>query len=74
VADSAALLDRDQPTPEISNEEAGRIGFRRLTQTPIPQVASTAAEVADVAAALDRESIVSFQNVILSKMPTDFFF
>jgi hypothetical protein len=60
VADSAALLDRDQPTPPVSNEEAGRLGLRRMSSTPIPEVASTAAEVADVAATLDQESIVSY--------------
>jgi hypothetical protein len=60
VADSAALLDRDQPTPPISDEIAGRLGLRRMSSTPIPVVASTAAEVADVAATLDQESIVSF--------------
>lgn len=57
VADSAALLDRDQPTPPISDELAGRLGLRRMSSTPIPEVASTAAEVADVAATLDQESI-----------------
>jgi hypothetical protein len=60
VADSAALLDQDQPTPPISDEIAGRLGLRRMSSTPIPEVASTAAEVADVAATLDQESIVSF--------------
>jgi hypothetical protein len=40
VADSAATLDqeRDPPTPPISDEEAGRIGFRRMSSTPIPEV------------------------------------
>lgn len=38
VADSAASLDRDPPTPPISDEEAGRIGFRRMSATPIPEV------------------------------------
>lgn len=57
VADSAAMLDRGQPTPPISDEEAGRIGFRRMSSTPIPEVADTAAEVADVAAKLDRETL-----------------
>jgi hypothetical protein len=60
VADSAAFLDRDQPTPPVSNEEAGRLGFRRMSSTPILEVANTAAEVADVAATLDQESIVSY--------------
>jgi hypothetical protein len=55
VADVAATLDRDQPTPPISDEEAGRIGFRRMSSTPIPQVAVTAAEVADSAAVIDKE-------------------
>lgn len=55
VADVAATLDRDQPTPPISDEEAGRIGFRRMSLTPIPQVAITAAEVADSAAVIDKE-------------------
>jgi hypothetical protein len=59
VADTAAFLDRGQSTPPISDEEAGRIGYRRLSNTPIPEVASTAAEVADVAAKLDENIIVS---------------
>lgn len=52
-------LDREEPTPPISDEDAGRIGFRRMSLTPIPQVAMTAAEVADSAAILDRENAVS---------------
>jgi hypothetical protein len=59
VAESAALLDQRQPTPPISDEEAGRIGYRRMSTTPIPDVASTAAEVADVAAKLDEHVVVS---------------
>ena len=61
VADSARFLDQDQPTPPISDEEAGRIGYRRMSQTPIPQVANTAAEVADAAfaAALDEDGPAS---------------
>ncbi len=53
VADSAALLDRDTPEPEIADEQAGRIGFRRLSGTPIGEVSRTAAEVATTAANLD---------------------
>lgn len=59
VADSAMILDREVPTPPMSDEEAGRTGYRRMSLTPIPQVAETAAEVADVAATLDRENMVS---------------
>lgn len=59
VADVAATLDRNQPTPPISDEEAGRIGFRRMSSTPIPQVAITAAEVADSAAIIDKEEEAS---------------
>lgn len=59
VADSAETLDRDQPTPPISDEDAGCIGLRRMSSTPIPEVAETAAEVADVAANLDEEQVVS---------------
>jgi hypothetical protein len=55
VADSAESLDRRSPTPPMSDEVAGRIGFRRMSQTPIPEVADVAAEVADSAAILDRE-------------------
>ncbi|KAH8653212.1 hypothetical protein BGZ60DRAFT_180509 [Tricladium varicosporioides] len=57
VADSAAKLDHEEPTPPISDDEAGRIGYRRMSSTPIPQVARVAAEVADVAATLDQESV-----------------
>ncbi|KAG9230005.1 hypothetical protein BJ875DRAFT_445425 [Amylocarpus encephaloides] len=53
VAGSAAILDRDQPMPPISDEEAGKIGYRRMSSTPVPQVARVAAEVADTAATLD---------------------
>ena len=59
VADSAATLDRDEPTPPISDEEAGRVGFRRMSSTPIPEVAKTAAEVADTAALLEETILVS---------------
>jgi hypothetical protein len=55
VADVAATLDREEPTPPVSDEEAGRTGFRRMSTTPIPQVALTAAEVADSAAIIDKE-------------------
>lgn len=54
VADSAASLDAREPTPPISDEEAGRAGYRRMSHTPIPEVAETAAEVADSAAELDQ--------------------
>ena len=53
VADSAATLDKEESEPEISDREAGRSGARRLSTTPIPKVANTAAEVADVAKTLD---------------------
>lgn len=59
VADAAEDLDRASPTPPISDEEAGRIGYRRMSNTPIPEVAKTAAEVADVAATLDKQDLVS---------------
>lgn len=55
VADSAALLDKEEPAPDIPDDEAGRLGFRRLTSTPIKEVAKTAAEVADTAQLLDAE-------------------
>lgn len=55
VADSAARLDVEQPTPPITDEMAGRIGFRRLSQTPVEDVAAVASEVSDSAALLDIE-------------------
>ena len=55
VADSAALLDKEAPEPDVSDSEAGRLGLRRLTHTPIQEVAKTAAEVADTAQSLDAE-------------------
>jgi hypothetical protein len=58
VADSAAILDRSQSnTPAISNEEAGKIGYRRMSMTPIQDVADIAAEVADSAAIIDKGSV-----------------
>jgi hypothetical protein len=62
VADSAATLDRETASPSIPDEEAGRIGLRRMSNTPIPEVANTAAEVADIASTLDKEEPVSFGN------------
>ena len=59
VADTAALLDREEPEPEISDGEAGMIGYRRLSSTPIPEVARTAAEVADTAEKLDNVEVNS---------------
>ncbi|RAL63658.1 hypothetical protein DID88_003701 [Monilinia fructigena] len=53
VADSAELLDEAPPTPPMSDKEAGEFGYRRLSHTPIPEVAEAAAEVADVAAQID---------------------
>ncbi|TGO51898.1 hypothetical protein BCON_0152g00210 [Botryotinia convoluta] len=56
VADSAELLDETPPTPPMSDTEAGKTGYRRLSHTPIPEVAATAAEVADTAAHIDDDS------------------
>lgn len=53
VADSARTLDPETPEPEISDGEAGRIGTRRMSTTPIGEVSETAIEVATVAATLD---------------------
>lgn len=55
VADSAAMLDKEDPEPDIPDDEAGRIGLRRMSATPIKEVAATAAEVANTAQTLDQE-------------------
>jgi hypothetical protein len=57
VADSAALVDQEPDEPAVSAEEAGQTGFRRMTATPINEVAGTAAEVADTAEALDKDTV-----------------
>ena len=57
VADAATSLDIEQPTPPISDAEAGRIGLRRLSQTPITDVANVASEVSDSAALLDTDEL-----------------
>lgn len=59
VADSAAILDKEESEPEIPDEEAGRKGVRRMSSTPIAEVAGTAAEVANTAEALDAEKVRS---------------
>ena len=71
VADSAMILDRDVPTPPISDEEAGRIGYRRMSHTPIPEVADTAAEVADSAAILDKHTLVCILGILLDSGDLD---
>lgn len=68
VAETAAELDPREPTPPISDEEAGRIGFRRMSNTPIPQVADTAAEVADAAKLLDDEEHSGLQTPLEEKV------
>jgi hypothetical protein len=65
VADTASTLDREPPPLPISDEEAGRTGYRRMSMTPIPEVALTAAEVADTAALLDKDSEVCFSRATL---------
>lgn len=74
VADSAALLDETPPTPPMSDQEAGKIGYRRLSHTPIPEVAETAAEVADAAALIDENPKVCCDIcfVLLSVQSIDF--
>jgi hypothetical protein len=57
VADAAVFLDREEPQPTTTDEEAGRTGERRMSHTPIPEVARTAAEVADSAAIIDRDDV-----------------
>jgi hypothetical protein len=75
VADSAAILDQGAPTPPISDEEAGRTGYRRMSHTPIPEVAETAAEVADSAAIVDNENMVCKLNSFLwSEIPSSLVF
>ncbi|KAH8801495.1 hypothetical protein F5884DRAFT_684598 [Xylogone sp. PMI_703] len=56
VADSAALLDKGVATPTVPDELAGKIGLRRLSNTPIEDVARVAAEVAQTAASLDADN------------------
>ncbi|KAK0630599.1 hypothetical protein B0T17DRAFT_488716 [Bombardia bombarda] len=67
VADSAALLNKEEPESQMPDDEAGRIGFRRLTATPISEVANTAAEVADSAKKLDREEVSIFPDRTMTK-------
>jgi len=65
VADSAMTLDRSTPTPPMPDEEAGRIGYRRMSHTPIPEVADTAAEVADSAAILDQYNMPRIERPVI---------
>ncbi|RYO77299.1 hypothetical protein DL766_000225 [Monosporascus sp. MC13-8B] len=53
VADSAAPLDGEEPEAEISDDQAGETGFRRLSETPVGEVGETAEEAALSAAPLD---------------------
>ncbi|KAI1384597.1 uncharacterized protein F4822DRAFT_367715 [Hypoxylon trugodes] len=56
VSDSARIIDPETPEAEMSDGEAGGLGTRRLSNTPISQVAETAMEVATIAATLDVDS------------------
>ncbi|KAI9742600.1 MAG: hypothetical protein M1818_003741 [Claussenomyces sp. TS43310] len=66
VADAAAILDREDSPPLMTNEEAGRTGHRRMSVTPIQQVALVAAEVADSAAKIDPENIACSSRILKS--------
>jgi len=55
VADSAALLNEEEPETPVPDDLAGKIGYRRMSNTPIADVARTAAEVADTAKELDSD-------------------
>lgn len=57
VAYSAALLNTEKPETPVPDELAGEIGYRRLSSTPIVEVARTAAEVADTARDLDSAEV-----------------
>lgn len=62
VADSAALLNKEEPETPVPDDVAGKIGYRRLSSTPITEVANTAAEVADTAQELDSAGV---RNVVI---------
>lgn len=56
LADVDMINDDASSPPPISDTESGQDGLRHLSTTPTPQVARVAAEVADVAAELDKNS------------------
>lgn len=57
VADSAALVNAEKPETPVPDDVAGQIGYRRMSSTPINEVANTAAEVADSARELDKAEV-----------------
>ncbi|OTB08383.1 hypothetical protein M426DRAFT_7700 [Hypoxylon sp. CI-4A] len=63
VADSARFLDPEPTEPEIPDDEAGRIGSRRMSNTPISEVVQTAIEVATTAATLDVQDSISDEEI-----------
>lgn len=72
VADSAAILNKEKPETPVPDAEAGRIGYRRLTSTPIAEVANTAAEVADTAKKLDSaEEVVGLKIFPVHSSPLE---
>ena len=60
VADSAALINAEKPETPVPDDVAGQIGYRRMSSTPIQEVANTAAEVADSAKELDKAEVSEF--------------
>jgi hypothetical protein len=60
VADSAALINAEKPETPVPDDVAGQIGYRRMSSTPIHEVANTAAEVADSARELDKAEVSQF--------------
>lgn len=56
VADTAAQLDREPSPAVVPAAEAGRVGERRMSSTPIKDVSRVASEVADSAALIDEGS------------------
>ncbi|KAI2626583.1 hypothetical protein GGR54DRAFT_629004 [Hypoxylon sp. NC1633] len=73
VADSAQMIDAETTEPEISNYEAGKIGIRRLSSTPISQVAETSMEVSTTAAGLDIDDSISDEEIDGENSPCPMF-
>lgn len=71
VADSAALVNAEKPETPVPDDVAGQIGYRRMSSTPINEVANTAAEVADSARELDKAEVSKSRPPLRGKETDD---
>jgi hypothetical protein len=61
-ANDSEMEHKEEFSSELPRDSLANIEVRRMSSTPIQEVAETAAEVADTAEALDADKVVALQS------------